>query len=141
MFKDINLNKKYSKEFGKRRKVSIETGENLYKSNHLCVRALDYGFVSNNALESTRQTIRRLAGKEGKIFIRIYPHINLTMKPAEVRMGHGKGGRSRGWFSYVCPGDVLIEVNQKNNPVMKDILKKSCKKLGVRVYFSNALSF
>jgi large subunit ribosomal protein L16 len=80
------------------------------------LKALESGFISARQLESARQAIVRKIKKKGKLWIKIFPSLPITKKPAEVRMGKGKGNVSH-WVAKIRGGSVLFEVcgiNRKN---------------------------
>lgn len=85
-----------------------------YKSNDLKfgtigLKAAKSGLISSKQIEAARQAISRRIKKNGKVWIRIYPHTPITKKPTEVRMGKGKGPVSH-WVAKVAAGRVLFEV-------------------------------
>lgn len=91
-----------------------------YKNNlnfgTIGLKALESGFISARQLESARQAIVRKIKKKGKLWIKIFPNLPITKKPAEVRMGKGKGNVSH-WVAKIRGGSVLFEVcgiNRKN---------------------------
>jgi len=74
------------------------------------IKALSSGYISSKSIEAIRQTLNRNLKKMGKIWIRIYPDLPRTKKPAEVRMGKGKGSVAY-WTAPVASGQVLFEIN------------------------------
>lgn len=91
-----------------------------YKNNlnfgTIGLKALESGFISARQLESARQAMVRKIKKKGKLWIKIFPNLSITKKPAEVRMGKGKGNVSH-WVAKIRGGSVLFEVcgiNRKN---------------------------
>lgn len=74
------------------------------------IKALSSGYISAKAIETIRQTLNRNLKKMGKIWIRIYPDLPRTKKPAEVRMGKGKGSIAY-WTAPVSSGQILFEIN------------------------------
>jgi large subunit ribosomal protein L16 len=68
-------------------------------------------------IESCRLAIRRVIKREGEVFFRIFPHIPVTKKPQEVRMGKGKGGVDH-FVARVSPNTVLFEIKYKGNPLI-----------------------
>jgi len=80
------------------------------------LKALESGFISARQLESARQAKVRKIKKKGKLWIKIFPSLPITKKPAEVRMGKGKGNVSH-WVAKIRGGSVLFEacgINRKN---------------------------
>ena len=91
-----------------------------YKNNlnfgTIGLKALESGFISARQLESARQAMVSKIKKKGKLWIKIFPNLPITKKPAEVRMGKGKGNVSH-WVAKIRGGSVLFEVcgiNRKN---------------------------
>ena len=73
------------------------------------LQATSCGFITNRQIESARIAITRKAKRGGNVWIKIFPDKTLTKKPAEVRMGKGKGSPEK-WVAVVKPGRVLFEV-------------------------------
>jgi len=73
------------------------------------LQALEPGWISNRAIEAARRAIAHYVKRGGKIWIRIFPDKPITKKPAETRMGKGKGN-VEGWVAVVKPGRVLYEM-------------------------------
>ncbi|MEF9984963.1 MAG: 50S ribosomal protein L16 [Malacoplasma sp.] len=92
--------------------------------------ATEGNWVSNREIESARIAISKCLGKTGKMWIRIYPHLSLTKKPLEVRMGSGKGSPEK-WVAVVKTGTVMFEVANIPEDAMKDALRKAGNKLSV----------
>jgi len=74
------------------------------------IKALSSGYISSKAIETIRQTLNRNFKKMGKVWIRVYPDLPRTKKPAEVRMGKGKGSVSY-WVAPIAAGQVLFEID------------------------------
>ncbi len=97
----------------------------------------DYGLVSTKGawvtdrqIESARIAISKSLGKTGKMWIRIFPHLSLTKKPLEVRMGSGKGSPEQ-WVAVVKEGTVMFEIAGIEQEEMKEALRKAGNKLCV----------
>ncbi|MEK7642246.1 MAG: 50S ribosomal protein L16 [Patescibacteria group bacterium] len=88
--------------------------------------------ITSNQIESARKTITRSLGKTGRVWIRIFPDKPFTKKPAEVKMGKGKGD-IEGYHVQVLPGQVIFEVDGATPPVAKEALRKGGTKLPVKV--------
>ena len=74
------------------------------------MKALESGWISSRQIEASRVAISRRVRKQGKMWIRIFPHKPVTKKPAETRMGKGKGTPEY-WVSVIKPGAILFEVD------------------------------
>ena len=99
------------------------------------LKSLENGRITSKQIETVRQAIRRkIRPFGGKIWIRIFPHIAITSKPAEVRMGKGKGS-IKTWVAKVKKGQVLYEISGVPLNFAKQILLKGGHKLPVLVKF------
>ena len=74
------------------------------------LKAMEAGWITSRQIEAARITISRRVRKVGRMWIRIFPHKPITKKPAETRMGKGKGGVEY-WVSVVKPGRILFEID------------------------------
>ncbi len=87
--------------------------------------------IRSNQIEAARKVISRTLGKTGKIWIRIFPDMPYTAKPAEVKLGKGKGDL-QGYCAPVLPGRVLFEVDGVEEAVARESLRKAGTKLPVK---------
>ena len=87
--------------------------------------------IRSNQIEAARKAISRTVGKTGKVWIRIFPDMPFTQKPAEVKMGKGKGDL-QGYQVQVKPGRVLFEVDGVAEDVAREALRKGGTKLPVK---------
>jgi large subunit ribosomal protein L16 len=95
------------------------------------LQATSCGFISNRQIESARIAINRRAKRGGRLWIKIFPDKTLTKKPAEVRMGKGKGS-PESWVAVVRPGRVLFEIGGLEPEVCLDALRLAKYKLPVK---------
>jgi len=95
------------------------------------LKALDYARIKSNQIESARKVISRSLGKTGKTWIRIFPDMPYTSKPAEVKLGKGKGDL-QGYVAPVKAGTVLFEVDGVEEVVAREALRKAGTKLPVK---------
>ena len=91
-------------------------------------------WLTQNQIEAARIAMTRLMRREGKVWIRIFPHMAKTKKPLEVRMGGGKGS-PEGFVAVVKKGTVMFEVAGVSRELAQDALRKASEKLGVRTRF------
>lgn len=91
-------------------------------------------YVSNRQIESARIAITRYMKRGGQVWIKIFPHLAITRKPLEVRMGSGKGA-PEGWVAVVQPGRVLFEVGGVDEETAREALRLGGHKLSVRTRF------
>ena len=98
------------------------------------IKSLETSFITGRQIEAARQAVTRYMKREGKIWIRIFPDKPYTKKPAEVRMGKGKGNPER----FVCPvttGRILIEAEGVPMEIAKEALRLGAQKLPVTTKF------
>ena len=95
---------------------------------------LEPGWVSNRQIEAARVALTREMKRGGKVWIRIFPDKPITKKPAETRMGKGKGN-PEGWVAVVKPGRVLFEVEGVDVTLAKKALDLAAAKLPVKTRF------
>jgi large subunit ribosomal protein L16 len=91
-------------------------------------------YVSNRQIEAARIAITRFMKRGGKVWIKIFPHLAITRKPLEVRMGSGKGA-PEGWVAVVQPGRILFEVGGVDEEVAREALRLGGHKLSVKTRF------
>ena len=115
-----------------------------YEGRSKAGRSVDFGeygivaesgnYVSNRQIEAARVAITRYMKRGGKVWIKIFPHLAITRKPLEVRMGSGKGA-PEGWVAVVQPGRVLFEVAGVTEEVAREALRLCSHKLNVKCRF------
>ena len=98
------------------------------------LKTLDPGFITARQIESARIAVTRYMKREGKVWIRIFPDKPITNKPAEVRMGKGKGAPSH-WVAVVRPGRIMFEADGIPMEIAKEALRLAAQKLPVRTKF------
>jgi large subunit ribosomal protein L16 len=101
---------------------------------HFGLQATEPGWISNRQIEAARVTLTRTMKRGGKIWIRIFPDKPITKKPAETRMGKGKGN-PEGWVAVVKPGRVMFELEGVTAAVAREALKLAAAKLPVATRF------
>lgn len=121
---------KYKKtKKGKLPKLNFKS--NKLKFGVVGLKAMESGSISSRQLEAARQAITRKMKRKGKLWLRIYPSISVTSKPAAVRMGKGKGSVSH-WVSKVGAGSVLLELCGVSTFVSISALKTGSAKLPIK---------
>jgi len=95
------------------------------------LKALAGARIKSNQIEASRRAAKRYIGKAGKIWIRIFPDRPFTSKPAEVKMGKGKGA-PQGYCAPVKPGRILFEVDGVDEKTAKEAMRKAGTKLPVK---------
>ena len=98
------------------------------------LQAVECGTISNKQIEAARIAMTRHVKRGGKLWIRIFPDKPFTKKPAEVRMGKGKGA-PEGWVAVVRPGRVLYEMAGVPKDLAKEALRLASHKLSVKTKF------
>ncbi len=96
------------------------------------LQSLDAGWISGRQLEAGRVAAGRVTGGEGKVWIRVFPHKPVSSKPAETRMGSGKG-EPEFWAAVVKPGTVLFEIGGVSEEKAKLAFKRVAHKLPIKV--------
>ena len=94
------------------------------------IKALDSAWITGRQIEAARQAIVRHMKREGQIWIKIFPDKPITKKPAEVRMGKGKGA-PEGFVAPVTPGRILIEIEGVPMSVAQEALRLGAQKLPI----------
>jgi len=128
-------NTKYRKQM---RRVSrmLRTAQkgNTVSYGDFGLRAMESKWITNKQIESVRIAINREFKRAGKVFIRIFPDKPFTKKPAEVRMGSGKGG-IEGWVAPVKKGTIMFEVAEVTEEQARRALRKATFKLPIFTEF------
>lgn len=98
------------------------------------IQVLERGWLTGQMIEACRVTINRYFQRKGKVWIRVFPDKPVTKKPAEVRMGKGKGGVDH-WVAVVKPGRVLFEVSNVTREEAQNALRRAAAKLSLKTRF------
>jgi large subunit ribosomal protein L16 len=98
------------------------------------LKALDSHWITDRQIESARQAMTRHMKREGSVWIRIFPDKPITRKPAEVRMGKGKGAPDH-WAAVVKPGRILFEADGVSPQVAKEAFELAAQKLPIKTKF------
>jgi large subunit ribosomal protein L16 len=97
------------------------------------MQVLEPGWITARQIEAARVAISRAVKKGGKIYVRIFPDKPFTKKPAETRMGTGKGG-VEGWVAVVRPGRVIFEVEGVSEEIARTAFTRAHHKLPIRTH-------
>ncbi|MFP4445044.1 MAG: 50S ribosomal protein L16 [Desulfosudaceae bacterium] len=124
---------KYRKQQRGRRKGVRLCGSKL-NFGEFGLQATECGMITSRQIEAARIAMTRHAKRSGKTWIRIFPDKPFTKKPAEVRMGKGKGA-PEGWAAVVRPGRILYEMDGVSDEVAKEALRLAAHKLPVKTKF------
>jgi large subunit ribosomal protein L16 len=124
---------KYRKQQkGKRRGKAWRGSEVTFGDYGL--KALESGWVTDRQIEAGRVAITRFIKRGGKIWIRIFPDKPITKKPAETRMGKGKGA-PEGWVAVVRPGKIIYEMEGIDESVAREALRLAAHKMSIMTKF------
>jgi large subunit ribosomal protein L16 len=127
---------KHRKHFVKRKNAIKEAGKMETRGVEVSfgsygLKAMKYARVTSNQIEAARKVMARYATKSGKVWIRIFPDMPFTQKPAEVKMGKGKGDLV-GFVAEVRPGRIMFEIDGVEPAVAAEALRKAGTKLPVK---------
>ena len=125
--------RKYRKEFKGRIHGNATSGTTL-EFGSFGLKALEPERITARQIEAARRVVTRFIKRQGKLWIRIFPDVPVTAKPAEVRMGKGKGAVDR----YVCrvkPGRMLFELDGVTEEIAKEAFEKAAAKLPIKTKF------
>jgi large subunit ribosomal protein L16 len=98
------------------------------------LKALEQGWITNRQIEAARIAATRKIRRTGKVWINLFPDKPYTKKPAETRMGSGKGS-PEGWVAVVKPGRVMFELAGVPEPLAKEALRLAGQKLPIKTKF------
>ena len=104
--------------------------------NYVCygtygMKALEAGWITNRQIEAGRISLSRRVRKIGRLWIRIFPNKSITKKPAETRMGKGKGS-PESWVSIIKPGRILYEVDGLTEEQAKEAFRACSHKFSIK---------
>ena len=95
------------------------------------LKAMEQGWVTNRQIEAARIAMTRKIRRGGKVWINVFPDKPVTQKPAETRMGSGKGA-PEGWVAVIKPGRVMFELAGVPEPLAKEALRLAGQKLSIK---------
>ena len=124
---------KFRKRF-KGRTKGLATRGNEVSFGQYGLKAIEPGWVSNRQIEAARVALTRHIKRGGKVWIRIFPDKPITKKPAETRMGKGKGS-PEGWVAVVKPGRVMFELEGVTPEIGRKAMALAAAKIGVKSKF------
>lgn len=127
---------KHRKWFTKRKNSAKEAVKNETRGIEVSfgsygLKAMKYARITSNQIESARKVMARYATKSGKVWVRVFPDRPYTQKPAEVKMGKGKG-EPVGFVCEVKPGRVMFEIDGVEAEVAREALRKAGTKLPMK---------
>ena len=113
------------------RRAGYSSGQTAVQFGDYGLKALDAGWITNRQIEAARIAMTRKIKRGGKVWINVFPDKSFTKKPAETRMGSGKGS-PEGWVAVVKPGRVMFELAGVPEPLAKEALRLAGQKLSVK---------
>jgi len=114
---------------GRRRGYS--KGQTTVQFGDFGLKALEAGWITNRQIEAARIAMTRKIKRGGKVWINVFPDKSFTKKPAETRMGSGKGS-PEGWVAVIKPGRVMFELSGVTEPLAREALRLASQKLAVK---------
>lgn len=121
---------KYRKQFRGRMRGMAKGGTTLLNGEY-GLQALEAGWITSRQIEAIRRSIVRQMRRRGKYWVRIFPDKPVTAKPAETRMGKGKGSVDH-WVAVVKPGRVIFEISGVPDDIALEALRSAGYKLPIR---------
>jgi len=115
----------------KGRMKGVASRGNTITFGEFAIQATSCGYVTNRQIEAARIAMTRKIKRGGQVWIKIFPDKVLTKKPAEVRMGKGKGSPEH-WVAVIKPGRVMFEIKHEDAELSKEALKLAMYKLPVK---------
>jgi large subunit ribosomal protein L16 len=116
------------------RRRGLSRGQTSVHFGDYGIKALEAGWITNRQIEAARIAMTRKIKRGGKVWINVFPDKPFTKKPAETRMGKGKGS-PEGWVAVVKPGRVLFELSGVPEPLAKEALRLAAQKLPIKSKF------
>jgi large subunit ribosomal protein L16 len=107
---------------------------NLVSFGSFGLKAMEAAWITDRQIEAARIALTRHMKRDGKVWIRIFPDKPVTKKPAETRMGKGKGAPEF-WVAVIQPGKIMFEVDGVNESVAEESLKLAAYKLPIKTKF------
>src|SRR5437016_5138435 len=113
------------------RREGTSKGQTDVQFGDFGLKALDAGWITNRQIEAARIAMTRKIKRGGKVWINVFPDKPVTQKPAETRMGSGKGSPEH-WVAVIKPGRVMFELAGVPEPLAKEALRLAGQKLSVK---------
>jgi large subunit ribosomal protein L16 len=124
-------NKTTFREVQRRRRRGDAKGQTSVQVGDYGLKAIDRGWITNRQIEAARIAMTRKIKRGGKVWINVFPDKSFTKKPAETRMGSGKGS-PEGWVAVIKPGRVMFELAGVPEPLAKEALRLAGQKLSIK---------
>ncbi len=124
---------KYRKQHRPNRKGMAKGGTELHFGDY-GIQALEHAYLTNRQIEAARIAMTRHIKRGGKVWINVFPDRPLTKKPAETRMGSGKGA-PEWWVAPVKPGRIIFELGGVSEPLAREAMSRARHKLPMKTRF------
>ena len=124
---------KFRKKQKGRVKGLAQRGHNIAFGS-FAIKAMEPGWITSRQIEAARVAVTRAMERQGQVWIRIFPDKPITKKPAEVRMGKGKGAPEY-WVAVVRPGTILFESDGVDLKIAKESMRLASQKLPIQTKF------
>mgnify|MGYP001099689432 CR=1 FL=1 len=125
---NVKFRKQHTRHF---HKDHVATRGNKVSFGEFGIQVLEGGEITSRQIEAARVSGNRLLGRNGKMWIRVFPHTPVTARAADTRMGKGKGNVSY-WCAKVQPGTVLFEMAGISEEVAREALRRQAHKLPLK---------
>jgi large subunit ribosomal protein L16 len=122
------------RKFQRGRRRGLSKGQTSVQFGDFGIKALEDGWVTNRQIEAARIAMTRKIKRGGKVWINVFPDKAASQKPAETRMGSGKGAPEH-WVAVVKPGRVMFELAGVPEPLAKEALRLAGSKLPLKTKF------
>jgi large subunit ribosomal protein L16 len=119
------------RKYHRGRRAGVSRGQTTVQFGDYGLKALEAGWLTNRQIEAARIAMTRKIKRGGKVWINVFPDKSVTKKPAETRMGSGKGS-PEAWVAVVKPGRVMFELAGVPEPLAKEALRLAGNKLSVK---------
>jgi large subunit ribosomal protein L16 len=113
------------------RRAGVSRAQTEVQFGEYGIKSLEAGWITNRQIEAARIAMTRKIKRGGKVWINVFPDKSVTQKPAETRMGSGKGSPEH-WVAVVKPGRVMFELAGVSEPLAKEALRLAGQKLPVK---------
>src|SRR5688500_17389597 len=122
------------RKYQRGRRAGLSKGQTAVQFGDFGIKALEAGWVTNRQIEAGRIAMTRKIKRGGKVWINVFPDKPVTQKPAETRMGSGKGSQEH-WVAVVKPGRVMFELAGVPEQLAKEALRLAGSKLPLKTKF------
>ena len=116
------------------RRAGMSKGQTTVQAGDYGLKSLDAGWITNRQIEAARIAMTRKIKRGGKVWINVFPDKPVSEKPAETRMGSGKGNPEH-WVAVVKPGRVMFELSGVSEPVAREAMRLAMHKLPMKCRF------